>query len=35
VLEDGKITGSVLSGGKAWRLERKDGILQKTEIKPI
>ncbi len=32
VLEDGKILGSVLSGGKAWRLERKDGILQKTEI---
>ncbi len=32
VLEDGKITGSVLSGGKAWRIERKDDVLQKTEV---
>ncbi len=35
VLEDGKILGSVLSGGKAWRLERKDNALQKTEIAEI
>ena len=35
VLEDGKVAGSVLSGGKAWVLERKDGCLQKTEIEPI
>ncbi len=35
VLEDGKIVGSVVSGGKAWRLERKDGNLQKTEIVEI
>lgn len=35
VLEDGKIVGSVLSGGKAWRIERKDDTLQKTEIAEI
>lgn len=35
ILEDGKVAGSVVSGGKAWRIERKDGNLQKTEIKPI
>ncbi len=35
VLEDGKVAGSVVSGGKAWRIERKDGNLQKMEIKPI
>ena len=35
LIEDGKILGSVLSGGKAWRLERKDGNLQKTEIAEI
>lgn len=35
VLEDGKIIGSVLSGGKAWRIERKDDTLQKTEIAEI
>ena len=35
VIEDGKVVGSVLSGGKAWRLERKDGNLQKTEIAEI
>ena len=35
VLEDGKVVGSVVSGGKAWRLERKDNTLEKTEIEPI
>lgn len=35
ILEDGKIVGSVLSGGKAWRIERKDDTLQKTEIAEI
>lgn len=35
VLEDGKVLGSVSSGGKAWLLERKDNKLQKTEIEPI
>ncbi|MBQ9728338.1 MAG: peptidase E [Clostridia bacterium] len=35
VLQDGEIVGSVTSGGKAWKLERKDGVLEKTEIKPI
>ena len=35
ILEDGKIVGSVLSGGKAWRIERKNDTLQKTEIAEI
>ena len=35
VIEDGKVVGSVVSGGKAWRLDCKDKTLQKTEIKPI
>ena len=35
LLEDGKIVGSVVSGGKAWQLERKDKELQKTEISPV
>ena len=35
VLEDGKVVGSVESGGKAWRIERKDEQLQKTEISPV
>lgn len=35
VLENGAIVGSVTSGGKAWRLEKKDGTLQKTEIQEI
>ena len=35
VLEDGKVVGSVESGGKAWELTSKDGKLQKSEIKPI
>ena len=32
IIEDGKIVGSVSSGGKAWKIERKDGAIQKTEI---
>lgn len=35
VLENGAIVGSITSGGKAWRLEKKDGTLQKTEIQEI
>lgn len=35
VIDDGKIVGSVQSGGKAWRIERKDNKLQKTEIEGI
>lgn len=35
VIEDGKIVGSLSSGGKALRLERKNGAIQKTEIEPI
>ncbi|MBE7077985.1 MAG: peptidase E [Clostridiales bacterium] len=35
VIDDGKIVGSVSSGGKAWRIERKDKTLQKTEIEEI
>ena len=35
VIEDGKIVGSVSSGGTAWLLERKDGVLKKTAIKEI
>ena len=35
VIEDGKVVGSVLSGGKAWRIDCKDKKLQKTEIEPI
>ena len=34
VIEDGKVVGSVLSGGKAWLLKRKDNTLEKTEIEP-
>lgn len=34
VIEDGKIVGSVTSGGTAWRLERKDGKLIKTAVSP-
>ncbi len=33
VIEDGKVVGSVSSGGKAWLLEGKDGKIEKTEIK--
>ena len=32
IIEDGEIVGSVSSGGKAWKIERKDGAIQKTEI---
>ena len=32
VIEDGEIVKSLSSGGKAWRLERKNGVLEKTEI---
>ncbi len=32
VIEDGEIVGSLSSGGKAWRLEGKDGAIIKTEI---
>ena len=32
VIEDGKLVGSLSSGGKAWRLTRKDGKLEKEEI---
>lgn len=35
VIEDGEIVGSLTSGGKAWRLERKDEKLIKTEIERI
>ena len=35
VIEDGKVLGSVLSGGKAWFIDCKDKTIQKTEIKPI
>ena len=32
VIEDGEIVRSLSSGGKAWRLERKNGVLEKSEI---
>ena len=32
IIENGEIVGSVSSGGKAWKIERKDGAIQKTEI---
>ncbi len=35
VIEDGEIVGSLTSGGKAWRLERKDGQLLKKEISSV
>ncbi len=35
VLEDGEIVGSLTSGGTAWKLERKDGKLEKTAIARI
>ena len=34
VLEDEEIVGSVTSGGKAWKLECKQGQLIKTEVLP-
>ena len=35
VIEDGKMVGSVSSGGTAWLLECQDGVLKKTAIKEI
>ncbi len=35
VIEDGEIVGSVSSGGKAWQIERKDGKIEKTEVRCI
>lgn len=35
VIEDGKIVGSISSGGKAWLIESKNGRIQKTEIESI
>ncbi len=32
VIEDDAIVGSLSSGGKAWKIERDDGALKKTEI---
>ena len=32
VIENGAIVGCVSSGGKAWKLERANGALKKTEI---
>ncbi len=32
LIEDEKVVGSLSSGGKAWLLEGKDGVLTKTEI---
>lgn len=32
LIENEKIVGSVSSGGKAWKIERKNGAIQKTEI---
>ncbi len=35
VIEDEEIVGSISSGGKAWQLTRKDGKVEKSEIKRI
>ena len=35
VLEDGEIVGSITSGGTVWKLESKDGVLQKTKVQTI
>ena len=32
VLENGELVGSVSSGGKAWKIERKEGMIVKTEV---
>lgn len=32
IIENGEIVGSISSGGKAFKIERKDGAIQKTEI---
>ncbi len=35
VIEDGKVVGSISSGGKAWLIESNHGAIQKTEIESI
>ena len=35
VIENGEIVGSISSGGKAWKIESKDGKIEKTEITEI
>lgn len=35
VIEDESIVGSISSGGKAWRIESKNGAIQKTEIESV
>ncbi len=35
VIEGGTIVGSVSSGGKAWKIERVNGAIQKTEIESV
>ncbi|MBQ5927236.1 MAG: peptidase E [Clostridia bacterium] len=35
VIENGEIKGALTSGGSAWKLERKDGKLEKTEVRYI
>jgi dipeptidase E len=35
LIEDGEIVGSLSSGGKAYRLENRDGALEKVVISPI
>ncbi len=35
VMEDEEIIGSISSGGKAWKLTRKDGEIEKSEIEQI
>ena len=32
VIEEGEIVGSLSSGGKAWKIEQRNGALQKTEV---
>lgn len=35
ILRDNVVVGSLTSGGNAWRIESKDGVLQKTLVPPI
>ena len=35
VIEDGKVVGSISSGGKAWLIKSDNGAIQKTEIASI
>lgn len=35
LIEDGEIVGSILSGGKAYRIENSDGSLKKHEIESV